>query len=194
MSSFAERIAGLSPKKQELLARLLQKEQLDASRTVIGPQRRGLTRAPMSFAQQRLWVLDQLEPGRTIYNVPDTHYFKGRLDRDALERSLSELVRRHEILRTTFELSDAEPVQLIGDPQPVTLNLVDVSHLPKKARVAEAQRLTNEQLHQPFDLSRGPLFRAQLVKLAAEEHLLIVGIHHIIADGVSLGVIGRELL
>ncbi|HEV8169205.1 MAG TPA: condensation domain-containing protein, partial [Pyrinomonadaceae bacterium] len=119
MSSFAERIAGLSPKKQELLARLLQKEQLDASRVVIGPRRRGLSKAPMSFAQERLWVLDQLEPNRPIYNVPDTHFFKGHLDLSALEQSLTELMRRHEGLRTTFQLIDGEPVQVIGAPQPL---------------------------------------------------------------------------
>src|SRR5215217_1884490 len=158
MSSFAERIAGLSPKKQELLARLLQKEQLDASRVVIGPRRRGLSKAPMSFAQQRLWVLDQLEPNRPIYNVPDTHFFKGRLDLDALERSLTELIRRHEVLRTTFQLIDGEPVQVIGPPEPLKLNIIDLSHLPTKERESEAQRLANEESQLSFDLSRGPLF------------------------------------
>src|SRR5215813_1582306 len=145
MSSFAERIAGLSPKKQELLARLLQKEHLDATRTVIGPRKRGLTKAPMSFAQQRLWVLDQLEPGRPIYNVPDTHYFKGRFDLDAMERSLSDLIRRHEGMRTTFQVIDGEPVQVIGEPRPLKLNIVDLSHLPPDEREAEAHRLTNEE-------------------------------------------------
>ena len=75
----------------------------------------------MSFAQQRLWVLDQLDPNRSIYNVPDTHFFKGRFDLDALERSLTEMMRRHEGLRTTFQLMDGEPVQVIGAPQPLKL-------------------------------------------------------------------------
>ena len=193
MSSFSERIAGLSPKKQELLARLLQKEQLDASRVVIGPRKQGLTRAPMSFSQERLWVLDQLEPNRPIYNIPDTHHFKGRFNLDALERSLSELVRRHEGMRTTFQLLDGEPMQVIGEPQPVKLNINDLSHLPPPEREAEAHRLTNEEAQQPFELSRGPLFRAQVVRLTEDEHLVLVTIHHIISDGWSLGVMGREL-
>jgi hypothetical protein len=193
MSSFAERIAGLSPKKQELLARLLQKEQIDASSVVIGPRKRGLSKAPMSFAQQRLWVLDQLDPNRPIYNVPDTYYFKGRFDLDALERSLTELIRRHEGLRTTFQLIDGEPVQVIDAPQPLKLNIIDLSQLRRKQREAEARRLANEESQLPFDLSRGPLFRAQLVRIAEEEHLLLVTMHHIIADGWSLGVMAREL-
>ncbi|HET7287153.1 MAG TPA: condensation domain-containing protein, partial [Pyrinomonadaceae bacterium] len=193
MSSFAERIAGLSPKKQELLARLLQKEQLDGSGIVVGPRRLGLSKAPMSFAQQRLWVLDQLEPNRPIYNVPDIDYLKGRLDLEALERSLTELIRRHEGLRTTFHLIDGEPVQVIGAPQPLTLNIIDLTRLPQKEREAEARRLANEESQLPFDLSRGPLFRAQLVRLAEEEHLLLLTMHHIIADGWSLGVMTREL-
>jgi amino acid adenylation domain-containing protein len=193
MSSFAERIAGLSPKKQELLARLLQKEQLDASRVVIGPRKHGSNTAPMSFAQERLWVLDQLEPNQPIYNVPDTHHFKGHFQLEALEQSLNELVRRHESLRTTFELIDGEPMQVIGEPQALTLNVIDLSHLPWEEREARAHRMTNEEAQKPFDLSRGPLFRAQLVRLADDEHLLLVTIHHIISDGWSLGVMGREL-
>jgi hypothetical protein len=147
----------------------------------------------MSFAQQRLWVLDQLEPGRPIYNVPDTHYFKGRFDLDAMERSLSDLIRRHEGMRTTFQVIDGEPVQVIGEPWPLKLNIIDLSHLPPEEREAEAYRVTNEEAQVPFDISRGPLFRAQLVRLAEEEYLLLVTLHHIISDGWSLGVMGREL-
>src|ERR1044072_2533960 len=114
MSSFAERIAGLSPKKQELLARLLEKERLDFTSNVIAPRKRDTANVPLSFAQERLWFLDQLEPNRPIYNVPDTHYFRGPFNLDALQRSLSEVVRRHEILRTTFQLVDNVPVQVIA--------------------------------------------------------------------------------
>ncbi len=193
MSSFAERIAGLSPKRQELLARLLKQEHLDVSKNVIGPRKRDNANVPLSFAQARLWVLDQLEPNRPIYNVPDTNYFKGAFDLDAMQRSLSEIVRRHEVLRTTFQTVDGQPVQVIAPPQPMTLNVIDISHLPDEERAAEAQRLTNEEVHKPFDLSRGPLFRVKLVRLAEEEFLLLSAMHHIISDGWSLGVMGREL-
>ena len=113
MSSFSERIAGLSPKKQELLARVLEQEQLDFSRVVIGPRKQDSPYAPLSFAQERLWVLYQLDPNRPIYNVPDAHYLKEKVDIDALQRSLCEIVRRHESLRTTFQMIDGQPVQVI---------------------------------------------------------------------------------
>ena len=193
MSSFAERIAGLSPKRQELLARLLKQEQLDVSKNVIGPRKRDSANVPLSFAQARLWVLDQIEPNRPIYNVPDALHFKGPFDLDAMQRSLSEIVRRHEILRTTFQTVDGQPVQVIAPPQPMTLNVIDLSHLPDGEREAEAQRLTTEEVQKPFDLSRGPLFRVQLVRLAKEEHLLLSTMHHIISDAWSLGVMGEEL-
>ncbi|HEX7771265.1 MAG TPA: amino acid adenylation domain-containing protein, partial [Pyrinomonadaceae bacterium] len=193
MSSFTERIAGLSPKKQELLARFLEKEQLDFSRIVIGQRKERSATAPLSFAQARLWVIDQLEPNRPIYNVPDTQYITGPFDLDALQRSLSELVRRHEILRTTFQMIDGQPVQVIAPPEPVTLDMIDLSHLPDGERAAEAQRLADEEAQKPFDLSRGPLFRMQLVRLEEEEHLLFSTTHHIISDGWSMGVMEREL-
>jgi hypothetical protein len=193
MSSFADRIAGLSPKKQELLARFLEKEQLDFSRIVIGPRKQGSDTAPLSFAQARLWVMDQLEPNRPIYNMPDTQYLSGAFDLDALQRSLGEIVRRHEILRTTFQMIDGQPVQVIAPPQPLSLDVIDLRHLPEEECQAEAQRLANEESQKPFDLSRGPLFRTRLVRVAEDEHLLLSTMHHIISDGWSLGVMGREL-
>ncbi|HEX7334408.1 MAG TPA: amino acid adenylation domain-containing protein, partial [Pyrinomonadaceae bacterium] len=193
MSSFSERIAGLSPKKQELLARVLEQQQLDFSRVVIGPRKQDSPYAPLSFAQERLWVLDQLDPNRPIYNVPDAHYLKEKIDIDALERSLSEIVRRHESLRTTFQMIDGQPVQVIAPPQPFSLNVIDLSHLPDEERQAKAQLLATEEAQKPFDLSHGPLFRVQLVKLTEKQHLMLLTMHHIISDGWSLEVLGREL-
>lgn len=193
MSSFAERIAKLSPEKQELLARLLQQEQLDVSTVTIGPRKRTDANLRLSFAQERLWFMDQLEPNRPIYNMPDSHLFNGPLNLDAVQRSLSELVRRHEVLRTTFQMVDGVPVQVIAEPELLPLPVIDLSHLPDDECAAEAQRLADEEAQLPFDLSRGPLFRAQLVRLREEEHLLLLTMHHIISDGWSLGVMGREL-
>ncbi len=193
MSDFAKRIARLSPDRQQLLARLLEQERLDFSLTVITPRKRELDRVPLSFAQQRLWFLDQLEPQRAIYNIPDSHYFEGSLNLDALERSLSEVVRRHESLRTTFQTIAGEPVQVIAQPQAVKLEVVDLSELPAAERETEAQRLADEEARQPFDLTRGPLLRVRLLRLADTEHVLLLTMHHIISDGWSIGVLGREL-
>jgi amino acid adenylation domain-containing protein len=193
MSSFAERVAGLSPKRQELLARFLEQERIDVSRINIAPRKLGPANVPLSFAQERLWFLDQLEPNRPIYNLPDSHYFKGALDLEALERSLSEIVRRHEVLRTTFQIVDGEPVQVIASPQPMALEVIDLSASPLAERETEAQRLANKEAQRPFDLSRGPLFRVRLVRLAETEHVLLLTMHHIISDGWSLGVMAREM-
>jgi amino acid adenylation domain-containing protein len=193
MSDIAKQITELSDEKRQLLDRLLKKAGLNLTSAIIIPQRRDTNKFPMSFAQERLWFLDQLEPNRPTYNLPDTHYFKGPLDLDALQRSLSEIVRRHELLRTTFQMVDGKPMQVIAPPQPLELPLIDISHLPDTERAAKAQQLADEDSIQPFDLSRDPLFRMQLVRLAEEEHLLLFTMHHIISDGWSLQVMAREM-
>ncbi len=193
MNNFAQRIARLSPKRQELLARLLEQERLDFSRTVINPRKRELAHLPLSYAQQRLWFLDQLEPQRSIYNIPESHYFEGALNLEALERSLSEIVRRHEILRTTFASVAGEPMQVIAAAEPLRLEVIDLSRLPAPERENEAQRLANEEAQQPFDLALGPLLRVKLLRLAEAEHVLLLTMHHIVADGWSIGVLEREL-
>ena len=133
MNNFVQRIARLSPKKQELLGRLFEQEQLDFARVVITPRKRSAS-VPLSFAQQRLWFLDQLEPNSAVYNIPDTHCFNGPLKLHALERSLNEIVRRHEILRTTFHSVAGEPVQVIAEARPQPLAVIDLSALPQPER------------------------------------------------------------
>ena len=192
MSNFAQRVAKLSPKKQELLGRLLEQERLDFSRVVITPRKQSAP-VPLSYAQQRLWFLDQLEPNSVAYNVPETRCFNGPLNLAALERSLSEIVRRHESLRTTFHSVDGEPVQVIAEPRAQKLEVVDLSDLPQPQRKVEAERMANEEAGKPFDLSRGPIFRFRLLRLAEEQHVLLLTMHHIISDAWSLGVFGREL-
>ncbi|MFP2930363.1 amino acid adenylation domain-containing protein, partial [Pyxidicoccus sp. 3LG] len=146
---------------------------------------------PLSFAQQRLWFLDRLEPGSPFYNMPSVLWLEGTLDTDALERSLTELVRRHEVLRTTFE--DAEgPVQVIHPPPRLPLAVVDLSVLPESDREREARRLAHEEVRRPFDLERGPLLRATLVRLSESRHLLVLMLHHIVSDGWSMDVMVRE--
>jgi amino acid adenylation domain-containing protein len=148
---------------------------------------------PLSFAQQRLWFLDQLEPGSVAYTIAGRRRFHGPLDRTALANAFTELVRRHESLRTTFPSTDGEPVQRISDPKPVTLDFIDLEPLPQGERAAAAWRTIQEQVQRPFDLARGPLFRPVLIALGPEEHDLLVLLHHIVADGWSLGILAREL-
>ena len=148
---------------------------------------------PLSFAQQRLWFLDQLEPGTPAYTLAVRRRFRGPLDVTALANALGEIVRRHEALRTTFVSRGGQPVQQVADPQPVALPVVDLAQYDASERHRRAARLVSEETQRPFDLARGPLVRAVLLRLGAEEHDLLVSVHHIVADGWSLGVLAREL-
>ena len=150
-------------------------------------------RLPLSFAQQRLWFLDQLEPGGAVYNIPLALGLRGTLDVAALSRTLDEIVRRHEVLRTTFVVVEGEPRQLIHPPQPLTLSPSDLSTLPEAERESTLAQLVRDEAVAPFDLSRGPLLRVRLLRLSADEHVLSVTMHHIISDGWSLGVLVREV-
>ncbi len=148
---------------------------------------------PLSFAQQRLWFLDQLEPNSPLYNIPHAVQLNGALDPAALERSVSHLVRRHESLRTCFPSDDGQPAQLIRPPEPFTLTVEDLTPLRDELRGAELRRLMDQEARRPFDLAAGPLFRLRLFRLGEQEHVLAVTLHHIISDGWSLGVLTREL-
>jgi amino acid adenylation domain-containing protein len=151
---------------------------------------------PSSFAQQRLWVVDQLMPGSPAYNLADALRWEGALDVATLSRALDEIVRRHEVLRTTFAVMDGQAVQVIAPPAPLELRRVDVTAEPATpATSAEtALLLAAEEGRRPFDLGRGPLFRATLYRLAPEDHLLLLGIHHSVSDGNSNQILLRELL
>ena len=148
---------------------------------------------PLSFAQRRLWFWDQLEPGSPRYNLTHGLRLTGPLDAEALAQSLGEIVRRHEILRTTFPLVGREPVQLVHPAATVKPALVDLTHLPAAGREAEARRLAEEQARHRFDLARGPLLLVTLLRTGDEEHVVVVTMHHIISDGWSLGVWVREV-
>ncbi len=147
----------------------------------------------LSFAQQRLWFLDQLEPGSNAYNIPAAVRLRGELNVDALEQSLGEIIRRHEALRTTFAVAGTEPVQLIHETEPYHLSIDDFSHLPEAERENQWPALAGEEARQAFDLQSGPLLRARLLRLEATDHVLLYTMHHIISDGWSMGVLIREL-
>jgi len=148
---------------------------------------------PLSFAQQRLWFLDQLEPGSAAYNMPAAVRLRGELDVPALERTLSEVVRRHEVLRTTFAADGEQPRQVIRPAEPIRLAVRDLSAMGEQEREAEVTRLVAEESRRPFDLARGPLLRASLLRLGGREHVLLFTLHHIASDGWSMGVLVREV-
>jgi amino acid adenylation domain-containing protein len=149
---------------------------------------------PVSFAQQQLWFLDQLAPGSPVYNLPGNVLFKGRLDVRALERSLNEIVRRHEILHTNFQVVDGQPTQVVAPASALALPLTDLQDLPQKKREAEVQRLSVEEGRRSFNLAHDALLRSRLLRLAEDEHVLLLTSHHIVSDGWSLGVFLRELV
>jgi amino acid adenylation domain-containing protein len=148
---------------------------------------------PLSYAQQRLWILDRMEPGTALYNVPAAWRLRGALDRDALSAALGEVVARHESLRTVFRMVEGEPVQVVLPAAPVSLLFTDLTALPHPGRDAVAGSRVRESAVGPFDLQRGPLFRAELVRLEDEEHLLLICMHHIVSDGWSMGVLFGEI-
>jgi amino acid adenylation domain-containing protein len=143
--------------------------------------------APLSFAQQRLWLIDRLEPGSAAYNLPFGVRFKGELDLRALAGSFTEIVRRHESLRASFPSGDGEPVQHIASPEPITIPLADLSETSKSEAVA--QEIARQEAQTPFDLSAGPLWRATVLRLAPLDHILLLTMHHIVSDGHSAGIL-----
>ena len=149
--------------------------------------------APLSFAQQRLWVLDRLDPGRSTYNVPRAFRLRGALDVQALGRAFEAIQDRHEVLRTVFVMKDGAPVATPEGRPPSPLRVVDLGSLAAAVRESEARRILEEDAAAPFDLGRGPLVRATLLRLDESDAILLVNIHHIAFDGWSAGVLDREL-
>jgi amino acid adenylation domain-containing protein len=148
---------------------------------------------PLSFAQQRLWFLQQLEPRSTAYNILGGVRLRGVLDAQALERSFAEVVRRHESLRTTFAMVDGAPVQVIAPATGFPLEVVDLAPLEAEVRAAEVERWRRTASGWVFDLEQGPLLCVWLLRLGAQEHVLLMTMHHVITDGWSLGVLTREV-
>ncbi|GMU11502.1 non-ribosomal peptide synthetase [Corallococcus caeni] len=195
MSDTSKRFSNLSPEKQDLLMRKLRQKSAAAPvATLVARPRNAVSSFPLSFAQQRLWFLDQFDPQNPQYNIPLAVRLDGVLDGAALQRCLDELVRRHEVLRTTLRAEEGGAVQVIAPPAPVVIDTVDLQSLPVEAREKEARLRVFRDVQQPFTLSVGPLLRAMLLKLSATEHVLLLTLHHVISDGWSRGVFLRELL
>jgi amino acid adenylation domain-containing protein len=193
--SIENRFETLSKEKQELLKLLLEKESRQAQR--IRPYPRAVVadqvRAPASWAQQRLWFIDLLEQGTAAYNVSTALRLSGSLDEAALEDALNALVQRHEVLRTTFDSVDGEPLQIIAADSGFRLQHVDLSGLEQDARDSALAVYKNEEAQAPFSLAKGPLIRGRLIRLEPELHVLLITMHHIVSDVWSMGVFLREL-
>ncbi|MCJ9736245.1 condensation domain-containing protein, partial [Bradyrhizobium sp. PRIMUS42] len=149
--------------------------------------------APLSFAQERLWVLDQLQPGGSEYNIPVFVRLNGELDQVALDRSLDELMRRHETLRMRTAVEDGEPAQIVEPHVAVELVQLDLTELAGEAQQSELRHQLAEFTGKPFDLAVAPLFRAALLKLSEQDHVILLVLHHMIFDGWSLGILIRDL-
>ncbi|HEY2740183.1 MAG TPA: condensation domain-containing protein, partial [Thermoanaerobaculia bacterium] len=201
VSDVTERLSRLSQEERALLFEKLRrkKEQVapaGVEETASIPRRIDPgTPPPLSFSQQRLWFLHRVAPEDPVYNVPMAALVRGPLDPVALQRALAAVCSRHESLRTTFGVLEGAPVQLIAPALEIPLPVVDLPCLPgEPAEAAEIDRLCRDIFSLPFDLATGPLFRAVLLRLAPERHVLVLVQHHVISDGWSLGILVRDLL
>ncbi|MBW4454435.1 MAG: amino acid adenylation domain-containing protein [Nostoc indistinguendum CM1-VF10] len=148
---------------------------------------------PLSFAQQRLWFFDQFEPGSSSYNLPRTIRLQGKLNIDALSASLNEIIKRHEILRTSFAISDGQPIQVIFPSVNLELPVVDLQYIPQEHREVELYRLAKEEAQTGFDLTQAPLLRVKLLRLDGKDHVILLTFHHIVSDGWSTDILVREV-
>lgn len=193
MADRSESVSNLSLEKRKLLEMLL------LERAGQLPKRQAIARseqhspAPLSFSQQRLWVFEQMNPDSAVYNISGACRLEGRLDLKALERSLNEIIRRHQVLRTTFMVTDGQPVQVVSATEAFSLPVLDLSHFPGAEREAEARKVIAEEAVYRFDLVRGPLVRICLLRLAPNEHVIVITTHHIISDAWSQGILVHEL-
>jgi len=180
-------VAGLA-RRVEAMMRAGERD--DTPPLVRGPRGGAL---PLSFAQQRLWFLDQLVPNDPFYNLPGAVRLRGRLDLKALERAIDEIVRRHEVLRTRIEAAEGEPRQVVEAWEPRRLEVVDLSQWTPEESEEEVRRLAQQEAKTGFDLACGPLLRTKALKIEEERHVLLFTMHHIVSDGWSMGILIREV-
>ncbi len=193
MTSLDKRLAGLSPEKRALLTQLLQKKRAATAQAQAIPRRPDPGRHPMSYAQQRLWFLDQFEPESPFYNISAALRLIGPLDAEALEQALNEIVARHEVLRANFTTEEGYPVQVVAPERRIPLPVTDLRTRSPQEQNETVQRMAVEEARRPFDLGQDPLLRVQLLRLDQEEYVLLLTMHHIISDGWSTGVLIQEL-
>ena len=193
MSLFPRGRYDLSARRQELLQRLLRAEGLSSPGVQPITRRPENGPVPLSFAQQRLWFLYQLASGTPAYSIAQAVRYCLPIDPGLLELSLSEILRRHEVLRTVFPVIEGEPRQIVDPARRVAVPLVDLRALPAADREREAVRLATLEAHQPFDLTLGPVVRARLLQLDEADYVFLLHLHHIVADGWSMNILFHEL-
>jgi amino acid adenylation domain-containing protein len=183
----------LSPEQRVLLQQRLRGQRIDVAAQPVISRRDPHVLPPLSFAQERLWFLDQLNPGDTTYNCIDMLPLDFAVDADVLERSVNEIVRRHESLRTTFRAEDGVPVQIVAPTPHIALPVIDLRYLPGSRRDAEVRRLGTEEAERPFNLAQGPLLRTTLLRTGDPQYILLLAMHHIVADGWAMGIFWKDL-
>ncbi len=192
MNDLDQRLAGLSPEKRALLLKQLSRQAPIAQKNEIGKRIRP-DRLPLSFAQQRLWILDRLDPGSAAYNVTSTMWLKGQLDIAVLQNAIGEIIRRHESLRTVIAEDDAGPYQVVQSARAISIEIQAVSSLSIDKGHEAALELARQEAKKPFDIANGPLLRTVLIKVNDKEYLFVLNAHHIAIDGWSLGIVYDEL-
>src|ERR1043166_8982863 len=186
--------ATASPAKRDLLAKLLRGDLEPESATAAAIPRRASNADPrLSFAQERLWFLDQLLPGSPVFNVPMAVRISHPLDLDTLQRTVDEIVRRHDALPISFAAHDGIPKPIVSSETKVRVDLLDLRSLDESRGEAEAQRLVQAEVTRPFDISQAPLIRTKLIRISNEESIFILTMHHIVSDGTSILIFFREL-
>ncbi|MTJ53551.1 amino acid adenylation domain-containing protein [Anabaena sp. UHCC 0253] len=193
MSNLLQKIAELSPEKRQLLLQKLNQQKGKAAPAKIQPQSRDTQTFPLSFAQQRLWFFSQLEPESSAYNIPAAIQLTGNLNVLALENSINQIVHRHHILRTNFQVINGEPVQMIRAETNLQTPIIDLQNIPENTRETEAIRLAKLEAEKPFNLEKDLLLRVNLLRLSETDHVILFTMHHIISDGWSTGILIREL-
>ncbi|HEY9649116.1 MAG TPA: condensation domain-containing protein [Coleofasciculaceae cyanobacterium] len=189
-----ERLKKLSPEKRTLILKALRSQAAPTEECNHIPRRSQKSPVALSFAQQGLWLLEQLQPGSIAYNMSVALRLVGSLNVAALEQTLNEIVRRHEVFRTSFTVVEGQPVQVIAPSVTLKLPVMNLGELPNASQSLKVQQLITEWSQQPFDLAQDSLLRGMLLQLAKQEHLLLLSTHHIVCDGWSLGVFIRELV
>nr|MBD2364818.1 AMP-binding protein [Anabaena minutissima FACHB-250] len=199
MSDLLKRLDYLSPEQRELVLKKLQMQKANSATDNHKSQSLPLVPVdrnqaiPLSFAQQRLWFLDQLVGPSATYNTPTALQITGKLNINALEQAIIEIVRRHEVLRTTFQEINNTPLQVVHPTVMVTLPVIDLQNLSDIEKASQVQQLVHQEAHKPFNLQQPPLIRGQILRLDETSHVLLLTVHHIVIDGWSMGVFIQEL-
>lgn len=179
--------------KHELFSLLLEEHGISpARRRKIEPTSLG-DNPPLSFGQEQLWFLNELQPGSPVYNISKVHRLRGYLEVNALTQSLNEIIRRHAVLRTTFFSASERPIQVIAPSVHLDVPVLDLRELPVQDRKTEGSRIATAQAQKPFDLLHGPLIRVVLLQMDDEEWLIFLSLHQIVCDGQSVSLLYREL-